>query len=87
VVVKVGDTVVCAIPDLDRGRCEFPIFTSIVLEVNDGGLYQLGCRSGILDSFNSRNQFSPTDVDMRKTLALRMATGEESMGGGSTAHM
>ena len=83
-VAKVGDTVLLAIPDLDRGRCEFPNLTAIVLEVNDGGLYKLGCRSGILDSLYSRNQFSPTlesfltlaDVDMEKTLALRTAAGE-----------
>ena len=30
---KVGDTVLLAIPDLDRGRCEFPNLTAVVLEV------------------------------------------------------
>ena len=28
-VAKVGDTVLLAIPDLDRGRCEFPHLTAI----------------------------------------------------------
>ena len=87
---KVGDTVLLAIPDLDRGRCEFPNLTAIVLEVNDGGLYKLGCRSGILDSLYSRNQFSPTlesfltldDVNTERIIPLRTAAGEESMGGG-----
>ena len=89
-VARVRDNVLLAIPDLDRGRSELQNLTAIVLEVNDSGLYMLGCRSGILDSFYSRNHVSPTlesfftlaDVDMGKTLALRTATGEESMGGG-----
>ena len=57
---KVEDTVLLAIPDLDRGRFEFPNLTAIVVEVHDGGLYKLGCKTGILDSFYTRNQFSPT---------------------------
>ena len=87
---KVGDTVLLAIPDLDRGRCEFPNLTAIVVEVHDGGLYKLGCKTGILDSFYTRNQFSPTqesfltleDVNLDKVIPLRTAASEESMGGG-----
>ena len=87
---KVGDTVLLAIPDVDRGRCEFANITALVLEVLDGGLYKLGCRSGVLDSLYSRNQFAPTletfirpeDVPMDKTLSLQTAAGAESMGGG-----
>ena len=55
-----------AIPDLDRGRCEFPNLTAIVVEVHDGGLYKLGCKTGILDSFYTRNQFSPTQESLRR---------------------
>ena len=67
----VGDNVLLAIPDLDRGRCEF------------SNLMMVGCtkwgRSGIIDSLYSRNQFSPTressltraDINMDKTIPLR----------------
>ena len=37
---KVEETVLLAIPDLDRGRCEFPNLTAIVMEKHDCGLYK-----------------------------------------------
>ena len=64
-----------------------------MLELHDGGLYKLGCKSGVLDSFYTRNQFSPTnesfmtldDVNMDRVIPLRTADGEESMGGGKAS--
>ena len=47
---EVGDTVLVPIPDLDRGRCDYPNLKAIVLEKHPNGtLWKLGCRSGILD--------------------------------------
>ena len=87
---KVGDTVLLAIPDLDRGRGEFPNLTAVVLEVQNGGLYTLGCKSGILDSLYLRNQVAPTvetllatdAVPTDKFVSLRSAAGAESIGSG-----
>ena len=78
-----------AIPDVDRGRCELPNLTAVVLAEREGGYYKLRCRSGILDSYYSRNQFAPTTekmlqtaaVPQDKTVSLRQAAGLESMGG------
>ena len=89
-VASVGTTVLLSIPDIDRGRCEFPHLKAIVLEVSTGGMYKLGCLTGILDSHYSRNQFSPTlekfltmeQVPKDKTISLRTAAREESMGSG-----
>ena len=87
---EVGTTVLLAIPDVDKGRCEFPNLLCVVLEKSAGGLYKLGCKTGKLDSLYSRNQFSPTitaflkveEVDMEREVPVRTAAREESMGGG-----
>ena len=47
---SVGDTVLLAIPDMDRGRCEFPHLKAVIIELKEGGLYKLGSKSGILDT-------------------------------------
>jgi hypothetical protein len=87
---SVGTTVLLAIPDLDRGRCEFPHLKAIVMVVSHGGMYKLGCHAGVLDSHYSRNQFSPTlenfitldKVPLDKMVSLRTAAKELSMGSG-----
>ena len=87
---EVGTTVLLAIPDVDKGRCEFPNLLCVVLEKSAGGLYKLGCKTGKLESLYSRNQFSPTmtsflkleEVDMEREVPVRTAAREESMGGG-----
>ena len=91
-----GSTVLLAILGLDRGRCEFPNLKAVVLEVSAGGMYKLGCKTGVLDSLYSRNQFSPTlekflivavvptenILSHALILSLRAAAKEESMGSG-----
>ena len=47
------------IPEVDRGRCEFPNVHAVVLEVNDAGLHKLGTKDGELKGYYSRNQFEP----------------------------
>ena len=77
-----------AIPDMDRGRCEFPHLKAVIIELKEGGLYKLGCKSGILDTSYSRNQFSPTlesfltlaDVPRDRELSLRAAARRRAWG-------
>ena len=87
---EVHDTVLVPIPDVDRGRCEYPNLKAIVLEAHPGGhLWKLGCMSGVLDQWYSRNQFQPTlekfmnmdDVPMDKEISLRAAARLESICG------
>ena len=84
---QVGDTVLVPIPDLDRGRCEYPNLKGIILEMHpNGSMWKIGCKSGVLDQWYSRNQFQPTlekfmnveDVDIEKEVSIRA----ESIGGG-----
>ena len=79
------------IPDVDRGRCEYPNLKAIVLESHpEGHLWKLGCKTGVLDQWYSRNQFQPTlekfmsvsDVSLETEVSLRTAAKQESMGGG-----
>ena len=88
---EIDDTVLVPIPDIDRGRCEYPNLKAVVLEMHSNGhLWKLGCKSGVLDQWYSRNQFQPTlekfltvqDVPMEKEVSLRMAARLESIGGG-----
>ena len=88
---EVGDTVLVPIPDLDRGRCEYPNLKGIILEMHpNGSMWKIGCKSGVLDQWYSRNQFQPTlekfmnveDVDIEKEVSLRAAARAESIGGG-----
>ena len=37
---EVGQTVLLAIPDVDKGRCEFPNLKCVVLEKSAGGMYR-----------------------------------------------
>ena len=53
-------------------------------------MWKIGCKSGVLDQWYSRNQFQPTlekfmnveDVDTEKEVSLRAAARAESIGGG-----
>ena len=58
---EINDTVLVPIPDLDRGRCDYPNIKAVVLEIHPGGhSWKLGTKSGVLDQWYSRNQFQPT---------------------------
>ena len=37
---EVGTTVLLAIPDVDKGRCELPNLKCVVLEKTGGGMYR-----------------------------------------------
>ena len=47
------------LPEVDRGRCEFPNDYAVVLEINEAGMYKLGTTQGVLLGVYSRNQFEP----------------------------
>ena len=56
----------------------------------EGHLWKLGCQTGVLDQWYSRNQFQSTlekfmsvsDVALEMEVSLRSAAKQESMGGG-----
>ena len=88
---EINDTVLVPIPDLDRGRCDYPNIKAVVLEIHPGGhSWKLGTKSGVLDQWYSRNQFQPTlekfmsveDVPLDKEISLRAAARAESVSGG-----
>ena len=56
---KVGDTVVVHLPEVDRGRCEFPNVMARVMAVNEAGMFKLATRNGVLKGVYSRSQFEP----------------------------
>ena len=78
------------LPDVDRGRCEFPNVYAVVLAINESGMYKLGTKEGQLKGVNSRNQFEPlpnplmevSDINMEVELPLRTAANKQSQGGG-----
>ena len=37
---KIGDSVMVHLPELERGRCEFPNVHAVVLEINEAGMYK-----------------------------------------------
>ena len=53
----VGDLVMVHLPEVDRGRCEFPNVHAVVLKVNDAGLHKLGTKDEELKGYYNRNQF------------------------------
>ena len=70
----IGDTVMVPIPDVDRGRAEFPNVKAVVIEVvilranknaqkclqaNDNATYKLGTEHGRLKQLYTRNEFTP----------------------------
>ena len=87
---SVGDSVMVHLPEVDRGRCEFPNVHAVVVEVNEAGMYKLGTKQGLLKGVYSRNQFEPlpeplllvTDVDKETEIALRSAANKQAQGGG-----
>ena len=88
---EINDTVLVPIPDVDRGRCDFPNIKAVVVEKHkDGHLWKLGTKSGVLDQWYSRNQFQPTlekflsieEIPMDKEISLRAAARSESVTGG-----
>ena len=87
---KVGDSVMVHLPEVDRGRCEFPNVHAVVIEINEAGMYKLGTPMGILIGVYSRNQFEPlpepllsiNDVNSDSEIPLRTAANKQSQGGG-----
>ena len=76
------------IPEVDRGRCEFPNIHAIVLSINDAGMYKLGTKEGELKGVYSRNQFEPLpepllsveDIDRNEEIPLRTAANKQAQG-------
>ena len=87
---KIGDSVMVHLPELDRGRCEFPNVHAVVLEINEAGMYKLGTTQGVLLGVYSRNQFEPlpepllaiNQVNKDTEIPLRTAANKQSQGGG-----
>ena len=89
-VAAVGDSVIVHLPEVDRGRCEFPNVHAVVLSINEAGMYKLGTRAGELKGIYSRNQFEPlpeplmvvSDVASVVDIPLRTVANTQSQGGG-----
>ena len=87
---KVGDSVMVHLPEVDRGRCEFPNFHAVVLSVNESGMYKLGTQQGELKGVYSRNQFEPLPtpllsenmVNRDEEIPLRTAANKQAQGAG-----
>ena len=86
---EIGDTVLVPVPDVDRGRGDFPNVMGIVLDAEPNGLYKVGTKSGILQQKYSRNQFQPcrqkfisTDDVPTNCISLREAARVTSNGTG-----
>ena len=43
------------VPNVDRGRCEFPNVCAVILDINEAGMYRLGTKEGQLKDVYSRN--------------------------------
>ena len=43
------------VPNVDRGRCEFPIVRALILDINEAGMHKLGTKEGQLKDVYSRN--------------------------------
>ena len=87
---KVGDSVMVHLPEVDRGRCEFPNVHAVVIELNEAGIYRLATSQGVLLGVYSRNQFKPLPapllmidkLNLDTEIALRTAANKQSQGGG-----
>lgn len=86
---KVGDTVRVKIPDVDRGRGDFPNVLMAVVECADNGLYKLGNKTGTISELFSRNQFTVCDskfldiedVSPEKKSLRQIANAQSTSGG------
>lgn len=86
----VEDTVMVPIPEVDRGRAEFPNVKGIITNVAENGLYTIGTVHGVLKQLYSRNQFilctesfmKIDEVKMNKEISLREAARLSSIGTG-----
>lgn len=52
--VDVGVNVVISIPDVDKGKTDFPNLIGVVLEKTEHDLYRIGSKDGILDKLYCR---------------------------------
>ena len=43
------------VPNVGRGRCEFPNVRAVILDINEAGMYKLGTKEGQLKGVYSRN--------------------------------
>ena len=87
---KVGDTVKVRVPDVDRGRCDSRSILGVIMEDDlIKGLYRIGTKDCILNSWYARNQFSTctggtvniADV-LSISISLRECGGKASLFGG-----
>ena len=76
---EIGDSVMVAIPDVDRGKNEFRNVKGMVIEIDVSGIYKLGTEQGLLTQLYARNQFllcqekflTVEDVPQIKEVCLR----------------
>ena len=47
------------VPNVERGRCEFPNVRAVILDIYKAGMYKLGAKVGQLKGVYIRNQFEP----------------------------
>lgn len=85
----VGRNVTVKIPDVDRAKLDPKSLIAVVTDVKDGGFFELGTKSGKLNSVYTVNQFKLcTDNFMSvddvpdKTVSLRAAANKLSLVGG-----
>ena len=87
---KVDETVKVWLPDADRGRCDSIGILGVIMEAHlTKGLYTIGTKDCILNSWYARNQFSTctggtvniADV-LSISISLRECGGKASLFGG-----
>ena len=86
---KPGDNVMVPIPDVDRGRAEFPNIAGVVMNVDADGSHTIGTAQGTLQGTYTRAEIIPSIASFllpsdvpEKTVSLRTAARAESMGDG-----
>ncbi|KAI1695142.1 putative KRAB-A domain-containing protein 2-like [Ditylenchus destructor] len=87
--LKVGSSVMVPIPDVDRGRAEFPNVKGIVMEVTSEGMHKIGTEHGVLNNLYAANCITPcceaflsVENVPDKTVSLRTAANSSAMGSG-----
>ncbi|KAI1718055.1 KRAB-A domain-containing protein 2-like [Ditylenchus destructor] len=87
--LKVGSSVMVPIPEVDRGRAEFPNVKGIVMEVTSEGMHKIGTEHGVLNNLYAANCVTPcreaflsVENVPDKTVSLRTAANSSAMGTG-----
>lgn len=87
--VEEGDTVLIPVPNFDRGRIDHRNIMGYILSKKDGQM-TIGTKRGVLSHQFMRNQIEPCssnmlaieDINVERTIPLRTAVAEESLGHG-----